>query len=162
MGRPQRYRVTLTAEEISLLKSILDKGKHSARKRKRAHALLLAKDQVSDKDVAKTVGMKCRGVEGLRHRFAEKGFETTLNGKHRESSIKGEDEARLIALACEKKPDGVHHWSLRMLQKRWATLENTDTKTVSHETIRKVLKKTGLNPGGKRSGASRRKPTRNS
>ncbi|MDR3077336.1 MAG: helix-turn-helix domain-containing protein, partial [Planctomycetota bacterium] len=130
MGRPQRYRVTLTVEEIALLKSILDKGKHSAQKRKRAHALLLAKDRVFDKDIAKTVGMKCRGVEELRRRFIEEGFETTLNGKprgHRESSIKGEDEARLIALACEKKPDGVHHWSLRVLKKRWATLENTDT-----------------------------------
>ena len=73
-----------------------------------------------------------------------------------------EDEARLIALACEKTPDGVQHWSLRLLQERWATLENTDTKTVSHETIRKVLKKANSSLGRGGSAASRRKPTRNS
>ena len=105
---------------------------------------LVANDQVSDKVIAETLGMHRRGIEELRRRFVEEGFEATLHGKprgHRQRSLTGEDEARLIALACEKTPDGVHHWALRLLQERWATLENTDTKTMSHETIRKVLKK---------------------
>jgi len=165
MPKAQYYRVTLVSEEISVLKDIIHKGKQSAQKRKRAQALLLANDQVFDKDIAETLGMHRRGIEELRRRFVEEGFEATLNGKprgHRQNSLTGEDEARLIALACEKKPDGAHHWSLRLLQERWAALENTDTKTVSHETIRKTLKKANLNLGKDENGASRRKPTRNS
>jgi transposase len=160
-----KYRVTLTPEEIFLLEGILGRGKHGAQKYKRAKVLLLANDRLADTAIAQAVGMHYRGVEDLRRRFVEEGFETTLNGKprgHRERSIKGEDEARLIALAREKKPDGVKHWSLRVLRDRWATLENTDTKTVSHETIRQVLKKTTLNPGGKKNGASLQRPTRTS
>jgi transposase len=165
MPKSQSYRVTLSVDEISLLKDIIHKGKHSAQKRKRAQALLLANDQMFDKDIAESLGMHRRGLEDLRRRFVEEGFEVTLDGKtrgHRQRSLTGEDEARLIALACEKKPDGVHHWSLRLLQERWATLENTDTKTVSHETIRKILKKANLRLGRSGSGASHRKPTRNS
>lgn len=165
MSRTQYYRVTLTLEEISLLRDIVHKGKHSAQMRKRAQALLLANEQVFDKDIAESLGMHRRGIEELRRRFVEEGFEATLNGKtrgHRSCTLTGEDEARLIALACEKKPDGVRHWSLRLLQERWATLENTDAKTVSHETIRKTLKKANLSLGKDASGALRRKPTRNS
>ncbi len=121
MPKPQTYRVTLSLDEVSLLKDIIHKGKHSAQKRKRAQALLLANDQMFDKVIAETVGMHRRGIEELRRRFVEEGFEATLHGKprgHRQRSLTGEDEARLIALACEKTPDGVHHWSLRLLQER--------------------------------------------
>jgi hypothetical protein len=165
MPKAPSYRVTLSSDEVSQLQDIIHKGKHSAQKRKRAQALLMANEQAFDKDIIGALGMHRRGIEDLRRRFVEEGFEVTLNGKtrgHRNHSLTGEDEARLIALACEKKPDGVRHWSLRLLQERWATLENTDTKTVSHETIRKTLKKANLSLGSGASGALRRKPTRNS
>jgi hypothetical protein len=106
--------------------------------------------------------MSVRGLEQLRERFVEEGFETTLNGKrkgHRPRSIQGEDEARLIALACGPKPEGRTRWTLRLLAETWTTLAHTDTKTVSYETIRRTLKKTKLNLGGVRSGVSRRKGT---
>ena len=165
MPKAPSYLVTLSHDEVSQLQDIVHKGKHSSQKRKRAQALLLANEQAFDKDIIEALGMHRRGIEDLRRRFVEEGFEATLNGKtrgHRSRSLTGEDEARLIALACEKKPDGVRHWSLRLLQERWATLENTDTKTVSHETIRKILKKANLSLGSDASGALRRKPTRNS
>lgn len=156
MPKAPSYRVTLSHDEVSQLHDIVHKGKHSAQKRKRAQALLMANEQAFDKDIIEVLGMHRRGIEDLRRRFVEEGFEATLNGKtrgHRSCSLTGEDEARLIALACEKKPDGVRHWSLRLLQERWATLENTDTKTVSHETIRKTLKKANLSLGKDESGA---------
>ena len=165
MPKAPSYRVTLSHDEVSQLQDIVHKGKHGAQKRKRAQALLMANEQAFDKDIIEALGMHRRGIEDLRRRFVEEGFEATLNGKtrgHRSCSRPGEDEARLIALACEKKPDGVRHWSLRLRQERWATLEDTDTKTVSHETIRKTLKKANLSLGKDENGASRRKPTRSS
>lgn len=143
----KKYRVTLTEEEESELKDILNRGKHGAQKRKRAQALLMSNGGKSDRAIAEAVGMHSRGVEELRRRFVEEGFELTLNGAPRAHSprlVDGEDEARLIALACEQTPEGVHHWSLRVLRDKFATLEG---RKVSHETIRQVLKKTKSKPG---------------
>lgn len=153
----KKYLVTLTDEEVEELTGILNRGKHGAQKRKRAQALLLSNSGNSDQEIATAVGMHRRGVEELRQRFVVEGYEIALNGKPRaprQGLIDGENEARLIALACEEKPDGVHHWSLRYLSQNFVTL---DGRRVCHETIRKVLKKTKLNRGKGKSGAYRRK-----
>ena len=150
------YVVTLTEEEKETLKGIVSKGKHAAKKRLRAQALLLSNDSYTDDAIAERTGMSRRGLEQLRQRFVEEGFETTLEGKprgHRPKALGGKDEARLVALACSPKPEGKTRWTLRLLQDTWKTLAYTDTKTVSYETIRRTLKKTKSNPGGARNGA---------
>jgi transposase len=114
----KKYKVTLTEEEIGLLNRIINKGKHSGEKRKRAQALLLAHEGYTDEMIGERVGMHRRGLEGLRERFVEEGFETTLEGKprgHRPRSIQGEDEARLIALVCSPHPEGHTRWTLQLL-----------------------------------------------
>ena len=156
----KKYKVTLTEEERVLLKDILNRGKHSARKRKRAQALLLADEQMTDEEIAERAGMHRRGVEELRQRFVEEGFEATLEGRphgHRARVIQGEDEARLIALTCSPVPEGYDHWTLRLLQERWVSLEGD---RVSYETIRQTLKKTSLNRGRNGNGVFPRKGMR--
>jgi transposase len=158
----KRYLVTLTKDEEQLLHDIMNKGKHGAGKRKRAQALLLANEGHTDEMIAERVGMHRRGIEGLRQRFVEDGFETTLEGKprgHRPRSIQGEDEARLVALVCGPAPEGCARWTMQLLADAWVTLEKTDTKAVSRETIRQTLKKTNLNPGRTGNGVFRRKQT---
>jgi transposase len=81
---PQKiYRVTLTADEEKFLHDIMNKGKHGAQKRKRAQALLLANEGYTDEAITERTGMHRRGIEGLRQRFVEEGFELTLEGKPR-------------------------------------------------------------------------------
>jgi transposase len=141
----KKYRVTLIKEERELLGDILRKGKHNAQKRRRAQALLLADDGLIDSMIAERTGMSERGLQQLRERFVEEGFEITLNGKgkgHRPRSIQGADEARLVALVCGPKPEGRTRWTLRLLAEKWTTLAHTETRTVSYETIRRTLKKT--------------------
>jgi transposase len=145
----KRYRVTLTDDEEKTLRDIVNKGKHGAQKRKRAQALLLANEGYTDEMIADRTGMHRRGIEELRQRFVEDGFEITLAGKargHRPRSLTGEDEARLIALVCGPAPEGCARWTLQLLEDAWVTLEYTDAKTVSRETIRQALKKTRLMP----------------
>jgi transposase len=157
------YRVTLTKDEENLLRDILDRGKHGAGKRKRALALLLASEGYSDKAIAEQAGMSLRGVGYVRQRFAEDGCEVTLEGKprgHRQRTLTGEDEARLITLICGPAPEGCKRWTLRLLEANWATLGNTDAKTVSRETIRRTLKKASLNPDETGNGVSPRQGTR--
>jgi transposase len=154
----KKYIVTLTESEKETLKGIINKGKHSSKKRKRAQALLLAEQNYTDDMIAERSGMSRRGLEQLRQRFVEEGFEVTLEGKprgHRPRALGGKDEARLIALVCGPKPDGRTRWTLRLLQDTWKTLAYTDTKTVSYETIRRTLKKTKLSHGEARNGAYR-------
>ena len=135
-----------------------------------ALALLLADEGYTDAMVAERTGMSCRGLEQMRQRFVEEGFEVTLEGKpkgNRPRSLQGKDEARLVAEdlqseVCGPKPDGCSRWTLRLLQKTWTTLANTDTNTVSYETIRRTLKKTKLSPGEALNGVSRRSKTVNS
>jgi hypothetical protein len=134
----KEYRVTLTEAEREHLSSIINRGNHNAQKRKRAQALLLADQGYIDEVIAERVGMYRRGIEGIRQRFVEEGFEATVEGRergHRRRSIQGEDEARLIALVCGPVPEGYAHRTLRLIRDRRVTLENTDTKEVSHEPI---------------------------
>jgi len=56
--------------------------------------------------------------------------------------VTGDVEARLIALACSAPPAGQARWSLRLLEKRVALLE--DVPDLDHSTIGRVLKKTSF------------------
>jgi transposase len=155
----KKYIVTLTEREKEILTGIIRKGKHSAEKRNRAQALLLAEENYTDDMIAERSGLSRRGLEQLRQRFVGEGFEVTLAGKprgHKPKLLGGEDEAGLIALVCSPKPEGRSRWSLRLLADTWKTLAHTDVKTVSYETIRRTLKKTKLSLGKARNGASRR------
>ena len=140
----KKYIVTFTKDEKEILRGIVNKGKRSAEKRKRANALLLAEENYTDDMIAERTGLSRRGLEQLRQRFVEEGFEVTLAGKprgHKPKKLGGADEARLIALSCSPKPDGRNRWTLRLLQATWSTLAYTDVKTISHQTIQRILKK---------------------
>ena len=147
----KRYRVTLTEEEVQVLNDILSKGKHSAQKRNRAQALLLANQGWTDGKIVEAVQISIRAVELLRQRFVEDGFETVLDGKprgHRMPVLDGRAEARLVALVCSAKPAGYKRWTIRLLRDRLVA-EVEDLESVSHETVRKTLKKTNLSLGSK-------------
>jgi len=146
----KKYIITLTKKERVILSDVLNRGKHGAEKRKRAQALLLADQNYTDEMIAERSGLSRRGLEQLRQRFVEDGFEVTFNGKprgHKPKALGGADEARLIALVCSPKPDGRTRWTLRLLADKWRALAHTETKTISRETVRRTLKKTNLNLG---------------
>ena len=63
-------------------------------------------------------------------------------------------EAHLIALACSPAPEGHDHWTLRLLAGK--VVELGLAPSMSHEGIRKRLKKTLSSRGRRRSGASLR------
>jgi hypothetical protein len=85
-------------------------------------------------------------VENIRQRLVTEGFEIALDGKKRETPprqkvLDGEQEAKVIALRLGEPPKGFANWSLRLLAEQVVELEIVDS--VSHETLRKTLKKTG-------------------
>ena len=145
------YKVTLTKQEYDDLKKITGKGKHSSPKVINSLILLNCDEgpcstskKSTNKEIAKVLDISERKVERVRKRFVEEGLDVALNGKTPErvyeKKIDGDAEAHLIALSCSDPPDGFARWSLRLLSDKVVKLEHVDS--VSHETVRKVLKKT--------------------
>ena len=97
-----------------------------------------------DEQVADAVEVSQPTVSRVRKQYIEEGLEAALNRRppnreyHRK--LDGEQEARLVALACSKPPEGQARWSLRLLADRMVELEVVDD--LSYQTVRRTLKKT--------------------
>ena len=73
---------------------------------------------------------------------------------NRHRKLDDRSEAHLIALACSPAPEGHDHWTLRLLAGK--VVELGLASSMSHEGVRKRLKKTFSSRGRSRSGASPR------
>ena len=62
-----------------------------------------------------------------------------------ERALDGRQEAHLVALACSEAPEGHARWSLRLLADELVRLQVVEA--VSHETVRRTLKKTTSSRG---------------
>jgi len=144
----KKYIVRLTDEERNVLRDVVKKLKGTSQKVRRAYVLLKADADGSnwtDKQIAEAFFCRTKTVENIRQRLVTDGFEIALNGKKREMPprqklLDGEQEAKVIALRLGEPPKGFANWSLRLLAERVVELGIVDS--VSHETLRKTLKKT--------------------
>jgi transposase len=151
----KKYIVTLTDEERQSLHELLSAGKAAAQKL--AHARILLKAEAApdgpawpDEQIAEALEMGLSTIARVRQRFVEQGLDAALGRKpqdrpSRPRKLDGAAEARLIALACSPPPPGRADWTMRLLADRLVELEVIDT--VSHETVRQVLKKTNSSRG---------------
>lgn len=149
----KKYVVELTSEERKQLKELVKKGKVAGYKIRHAQMLLKA-DQGKqgpgwqDKQIAEAFGAHLTTVERLRKRFVEQGLEAALEHNKRQNytlKLDGDAEARLIAIACSKAPEGRNEWSLRLLADRLVELSVVDS--ISHMTVSRTLKKTNSSLG---------------
>jgi transposase len=146
----KKYPVILTEAQQEHLKSLIAAG--TAPARKLTHARILLKTDQSpqgpgwvDEQVADAVETSQPTVARVRKRYFEEGLEAALNRRppNREyrRKLDGEQEARLIALACSEPPEGHARWSLRLLADKLVELEVVEEE-VSYQTVRRILKKT--------------------
>ena len=152
MGK--RYRVTLELDERGQLELLLSKGKADVRRLKHAQILLKADESEagpgwSDSRIAEALDCGTATVERLRQRFVEEGLELALSPyrtsrREYRTKLDGEQEARLITLACSQPPEGRARWTLRLLADALVKLEVVES--ISYETVRQTLKKTSLSP----------------
>jgi DNA-binding transcriptional ArsR family regulator len=145
----KKYPVILTQTEREQLKNLIAAGTAPARKLTHARILLKA-DQGSegpgwvDEQVADAVEVSQPTVSRVRKQYFEEGLEAALKRRppnreyHRK--LDGEQEARLVALACSEPPEGQARWSLRLLADKMVELEVVDD--LSYQTVRRTLKKT--------------------
>jgi len=149
----KKYIVTLTESEQATLFDIIKKRDGKSMTVKRAYVLLAADANGDkswcDKQISETYYVRTKTVENLRQRFVEDGFDIALNGKptepKREKIFDAQVETKLIATRCSEVPDGFNKWTIRMLADKMIELDYVET--ISHETVRQILKKTKLSPG---------------
>jgi transposase len=158
----KKYVVALSGEEREVLESLLRKGTAAALVQTRARILLKA-DQGEhgpawdDARIAEALDVGLRTVSRVRERLVERGFAAALERRPQEQpstprKLDGAAEAKLVALACSKAPEGRVEWTMQLLADKLVELKVVDA--VSDETVRRTLKKTRSSRGGRSSGAS--------
>lgn len=143
----KKYIVDLSTDEREQLNLLIRRGKSSARKLTRARILLKAADNFTDDEIVAALNVGVATVERIRKRFVESGLDA-INERPRlgkKPKLDHKAQARLIAEACSKAPDGRHRWTLKLLADRVVQLKLADS--CSYELVRRALKKTSSSPG---------------
>jgi transposase len=152
-----KYIVDLSDSEKERLQALISRGKSSARTQTRARILLKANEELSDEQIVQALDVGIATIGRVRRRFVEEGLERALTDKPRPGQARkldGKQEAHLIAVVCSDPPAGHARWTLRLLAGKAVELGFTDS--MSHETVRRMLKKTTSSLGRSKSGASLR------
>jgi hypothetical protein len=159
----KKYVVRLTAEERERLEALRSKGSIPARRLMKALILLKADisdagEGWSDSEIIAALDTNKAMVYSVRKQLVEEGLDAVLSRKARQTPpvapiFDGEREAKLIALACSKPPEGFARWSLRLLEEK--VVELNIVERASDSTIGRVLKKTLSSPTARSAGSFR-------
>ena len=149
-----RYTIKLTKAEVDELKSIINKGSHTSQTFRAAYILLNCdegeySEKITNEQISKVLKIGMRTIDRVKKRFFEEGLETVLerrpSSREYDSKVDGDTEAKLVTLCCSKPPEGFAKWSLRLLADKMVELNYIES--ISHVTVRSVLKKTNLSLG---------------
>ena len=142
----QSPAVRLTAEERALLEKFVAHGRKSARAMHRARILLLLDEARSEKDITTILGVSRGTIYNVRKKYLHMEHAYILDVLHeaprngRPLKIDSRVEAKVTMIACSDPPEGYGRWTLHMIADKLVQLEVIDT--ISHESVRRTLKKT--------------------
>lgn len=143
----KKHIVRLSQSERERCEQIADKLKGTSQKVRRAHILLLADADGPawpDRRIAEAHRCRVQTVENVRKKCVLEGFQAALDHRRPSRSpatlLDGEQEAKLIAARLGPPPQGYANWTLRLLARKVVELEIVEA--ISHETVRRTLKKT--------------------
>jgi len=156
----KKYIVTLTEEERKMLGELTSKGEHKSQKILDALTLLgcdegeFQKKRSTNEEISRVLKTSMRKIDRVKKRFVEEGLDVALSRRMGSrvyvKKVDGDFEAHLVALSCSAPPEGFARWSLRLLADKVVELAYIDS--ISHEAVRRVLKKTKLSLGNARVG----------
>lgn len=154
-----RYTIKLTKLEVEELMSIINKGSHTSQTFRIAYILLNCdegkySEKITNEQISKVLKVGMRTIDRVKKRFIEEGFEAVIERRPTsrvyETKSDGDVEAKLVTLCCSEPPKGFAKWSLRLLADKMVELKYVES--ISHVTVRSILKKTNLNPGKLKAG----------
>jgi len=147
----KKYCVDLTNEDRTYAHDILNSHKTSVGFRKRASVLIMLDEGVGKPETHEQIAARCNvtpvTVWQTAKDYCERGIEYALNfqgpeNPPRPAIVTGEKEARIVALACGKPPEGYSRWTVRLLTEK--VVELSILPAASRETVRRTLKKLNL------------------
>lgn len=150
----ERYTVKLTKGEVEELHAIISKGSHTSQTFRVAYVLLNCdkgkfSDPVTNEQISQVLKIGMRTIDRIKRRFVEDGLEGTLERRPTSrvysGKVDGDIEAKLVALCCSEPPEGYAKWSLRLLASKMVELKYVES--ISHVSVRSILKKTNLSLG---------------
>jgi putative transposase len=142
----KRIEVKLTQDEHESLSTYVTRGQKSAREINRARILLLANDGRKDQDIEKVLGVSRVTIYNMRKKYQSKGDQHILDVLHdeprggRPMKFDSKVEAQVTMIACSAPPQGAARWTLHLIAEKLVQLDMVDT--ISHESVRSILKKT--------------------
>jgi len=158
MALKDKVVVRLRSSQRRALHRIVHTGRQPAAMRKRAHILLKTDadgpDAWTDDRIAEALDTTRMTVQRVRQQFVAQGLDATLHRKRptgrQYRKLDGQQEARLIAMACSSAPEGRSRWTMKLLADRLVELEVVES--IDPATVCRTLKKTrsshGLNSSG--------------
>lgn len=147
----RKYVVELTSRERLTIFETVDAVDTPKTIRKRCNILLLADISAGRPMTQEEISVRCGVSDVCVYQtvkdYCMNGLDYVLRRRQHENPprkpvVTGEDEARIIALACGEPPEGFSRWTVRLLTKRIVELQIVPS--IGRETVRTTLKKHSL------------------
>jgi putative transposase len=147
----KRLSVELTPDEYEFLTTYVARGHKKARYINRARTLLLSHDGKDDQEIAKLLGISRATVYNVRKKYNQHPYDhivEIINDQPRAGRpvvLDYQVEANVSMIACSEAPKGSTRWTLHLIADKLVQLGVVDS--ISHESVRSLLKKTNLSLG---------------
>lgn len=144
----RQTELSLNRRDRRIVDEFRSKGLHMAREFNRAHILAALDRKVPEQVIMEMLNVGRTAVWRTRAAYLEGGVDFALHDVPRSGKPKryeADAEAQVTALACSDPPAGAQRWTVALLTE--AARRHPQMKTISRETIRRILKKTSSNPG---------------
>lgn len=147
--------LSMSTRDRRFLEQFRAQGEHLAREMTRSHILLALAEAVPVAHIQQVLGVSRMVIWRTRSAYEEKGLDYALYDVARSGQplkYATDQEAEVVALACSQPPEGAARWTIRLLTV--AARHRPKLASINRESVRQILKKTSVNLGAKRCGAS--------
>ena len=144
----QQTELSLNKQDRRIVDEFRSKGLHRAREFNRAHILAALDRKVPEPVIMEVLSVGRTAIWRTRAAYLQGGLDFALHDEARPGKPKqyeADVEAQITALACSRPPPGAQRWTIALLTE--AARRNPQMKSISRETIRRVLKKASSSPG---------------
>lgn len=143
----RQTELSLNKRDRRIVNEFRSKGEHMAREFNRAHILAALDSKLPEQQIMQVLNVGRTALWRTRAAYLKGGLDFALHDEPRPGKPKtyeAEAEAQVSALACSAPPPGAQRWTVLLLTQ--AARRHPQMKTISRETIRRILK-TSSNPG---------------
>ena len=147
----KRITIKLSEQDEKILKEYVSQGQKKAREINRARILLMANAGKKVEDIEQVLGVSQTTICTVRKNYNLRGSDHILDfikdkaRTGRPLKLDSRVQAKVSMIACSQPPAGAARWTLHMIADKLVKLEAVES--ISHESVRQLLKKTNSNPG---------------